>query len=178
MKKKKRLIMRTMILFVLLCAVGYTLYANLFQKEQNQRVVVGDAAPDFALSTLNGDDFQLSDHEGKAVLVNFWGSWCGPCKKEMPAIQDAYEHYKDENFEVVTINIRESEFTVNKFFENNGLSIPVVMDKDGEVYDRYGIHNLPASFFITQDGTVKRMVQGEMNRQDIDQWIEEVLPKS
>jgi peroxiredoxin len=178
MKKKNRFIMRTSILFILLCAVGYTLYANLFHKEENQRVQVGDAAPDFALSTLSGGDFQLSDHEGKAVLVNFWGSWCGPCKKEMPAIQEAYEHYKDKDFEVVTINIKESEFTVNKFFEHNNLSIPVVMDKNGEVYDQYGIYNLPASFFVSPDGKVKRMVQGEMNRQDIDKWIEDVLPKS
>ncbi len=95
----------------------------------------------------------------------------------MPAIQEAFTQYKDQGFEFVTNHIRESEYVVNKFLESNHLSLPVVMGKEGEVYDAYGTKNLPASFFVTPEGKVKRIYQGEMTKEDIDMWVKEILPK-
>jgi thiol-disulfide isomerase/thioredoxin len=89
--KKKRLIIRTVILAVLLCAVGYTLYAQFFADKQ--KVSVGDKAPDFILRDVNGETHQLSDYKGKGVFLNFWGTWCKPCKQEMPAMEKQYASY-------------------------------------------------------------------------------------
>lgn len=124
-KYNNRFLMRTTILAILFSAVIYSLYLNLANKEQTQKVHVKDEAPNFILPKLNGDTVKLSDLKGKAVLLNFWGSWCGPCKKEMPAIQDAYDNYKNQNFEVITINIEESELTVENFFESNNLTCSI-----------------------------------------------------
>lgn len=176
--KNKRLLIRTMILLILSGALIYALYANLVVKDHNEKVQVGKAAPDFILPTINGDRFKLSDLEGKAVLINFWGSWCGPCKKEMPAIQSAYDQYKDQNFEVITINIQEAEITANNFMEQNNISLLVAMDKDGQVYDAYNVYNLPASFFLNPDGTVNRIYEGEMTRKNLDKWVNEIIPES
>ncbi|MEI5906841.1 thiol-disulfide oxidoreductase ResA [Bacillus spongiae] len=177
MKKNKRLWMRTIILAILLSAVIYTLYGNLVGKDSKQVVQVNDKAPDFILPKLNGEELKLSEFRGKAVLLNFWGSWCAPCKKEMPVIQDAYDQYKDQNVEVITINVNESELTVKNFFEKNNLSLPVVMDKDSEVYDAYGIYVLPTSFFLHPDGTVNRVYKGEITRENMSKWMNEILPE-
>jgi peroxiredoxin len=177
MKKKKRLLIRTTILLILLSAVTYTLYANLYSKDELNKVRVNDQAPDFTLPSIDGEEVNASGFEGKALLINFWGSWCGPCKNEMPAIEEAYNQYKDDGFEVLTINIRESEFAVKKFLESNNLSLPVVMDKEAEVYDAYAVRNLPASFFVTPEGKVNRIYQGEMTREEIDRWVNEILPE-
>ncbi|WP_411334459.1 thiol-disulfide oxidoreductase ResA [Metabacillus indicus] len=175
---KTRLWIRTVILGILLGAVIYTIYTNIIHKDPNKTVVMADAeAPDFILPNLNGDLVKLSDLRGKAVLVNFWGSWCGPCKREMPALQDSYNQYREHDFEVITINIEESNFAVENYFEENNLSLPAVLDKEGQVYDAYGIYNLPASIFIKADGTVERTYIGEMSRGDIDKWVKEILPK-
>ncbi|MCS0824799.1 thiol-disulfide oxidoreductase ResA [Cytobacillus firmus] len=180
MKKNKRLWMRTFILATLLGAVVYTLYANFIARDVNQKVKASDEAPDFILSKLDEETetIKLSDLRGKAVLLNFWGSWCGPCKREMPAIEEAYNQYKNQNFEVITINIEESDFTVTNFLETNNLSLPVVMDKTGEVYDAYGVYTLPASFFLNPDGTVNRVYEGEMTKENIDDWVNEILSEN
>lgn len=88
--KKRRLIVRTVILFVLTAAVGYTLYANL-TKEQVQKVEIGKLAPDFVLVDMNGEKHQLSDYRGEGVFLNFWATWCKPCEREMPYIDNAYQ---------------------------------------------------------------------------------------
>lgn len=88
--------MRTFILTTLYGAVAYTLYANFIARDVNQKVKASDEAPDFILSKLDEETetIKLRDLRGKAVLLNFWGGWCGPCKREMPAIEEAYNQYK------------------------------------------------------------------------------------
>ncbi|MBU7592800.1 thiol-disulfide oxidoreductase ResA [Metabacillus halosaccharovorans] len=177
MKRNKRFLIRTIILTVLVSALIYSLYANLILKDQNQKVQAKQEAPNFVLPTLDGGTIKLSDLRGKAVLINFWGSWCEPCKREMPAIQDAYDQYKNQNFEVVTVNIREAQLTASSFINSNNLSLPVAMDKNGQVYDAYDVYSLPASFFLNPDGTVSKIYVGEMTRENLDKWVNEVLPK-
>ena len=90
MMKKRRFWMRTIILIVLVAAVGYSLYAN-FTKDKVQKVEIGKKAPDFALVDLNGQKHQLSDYEGQGVFLNFWGTFCKPCEKEFPYIDNQYK---------------------------------------------------------------------------------------
>lgn len=92
--KEKRFWLRTIILAIMLVAIGYTIYSNVFVDKK--AIQVGDSAPDFVLTDLNGNKIQLSDYRGKGVFLNFWGTWCKPCEKEMPYINSQYNVYKNE----------------------------------------------------------------------------------
>ena len=94
-KKKRRLILRTVILFIMAAAVVYTLYAS-FTKEKHAKVAVGDIAPDFVLTDTEGNKHKLSDYKGKGVFLNFWATYCEPCKDEMPDMNNQYKVYKDQ----------------------------------------------------------------------------------
>lgn len=176
MNKKNRLIFRTIIIIVLFAAVGYALYQNLVSGEKNQQIALNKEAPDFRLKNLENEELQLSDLKGKSVLINFWGTWCEPCKREMPAIEDAYNHYKEKGFEVILVNIRESDVVVDSFLNSNNINLPTFLDKQGAVMDAYGVGQMPSSFFIDDKGIVKIIYEGEMSREQIDTWITEVLP--
>ncbi|MCM3668946.1 thiol-disulfide oxidoreductase ResA [Mesobacillus maritimus] len=173
--KKRRLIVRTVILFVLTAAVGYTLYANL-TKEQVQKVEIGKLAPDFVLVDMNGEKHQLSDYRGEGVFLNFWATWCKPCEREMPYIDNAYQYYKDKGVKVLTIDVGESEVAVNNFIERHNLSFPVMIDKDGQVQTAYGINPLPITFLIDKNGILVRSHTGELTQEKVNQFMEEIQP--
>jgi peroxiredoxin len=173
--KKRRLIVRTVILFVLTAAVGYTLYANL-TKEQVQKVEIGKLAPDFVLVDMNGEKHQLSDYRGEGVFLNFWATWCKPCEREMPYIDNAYKYYKDKGVKVLTIDVGESEVAVNNFIERHNLSFPVMIDKDGQVQTAYGINPLPITFLIDKNGILVRSHTGEFTQEKVNQFMEEIQP--
>ncbi len=173
--KKRRLIVRTVILFVLTAAVGYTLYAN-FTKEQVQKVEIGKLAPDFVLVDMNGEKHQLSDYRGEGVFLNFWATWCKPCEREMPYIDNAYQYYKDKGVKVLTINVGESDVAVNNFIERHNLSFPVMIDKDGQVQTVYGINPLPITFLIDKNGILVRSHTGELTQEKVNQFMEEIRP--
>ncbi|XBO85549.1 redoxin domain-containing protein [Bacillus licheniformis] len=93
----------------------------------------------------------------------------------MPAIQDAYEQYKDKKFEIVAVNVQESDVSVKSFINNIGISFPIALDKTGEVYRSWNIFNLPSSIFINSEGIIERKYEGEISRKQLDQWINELL---
>ncbi|WP_307892423.1 thiol-disulfide oxidoreductase ResA [Bacillus swezeyi] len=174
MNKQRRLWMRIVILLILFLAVGFALYQNSFANKETT-VQLNKQAPNFKLATLSDEKIELKDLQGKGVLVNFWASWCDPCKKEMPAIQKAYNQYKDKGFEVVAVNIQEPDLTVESFLKNNNITFPVILDKSGEVYNLWDVGRIPVSFFISSDGIIKRKYEGEMSQEQLDQWIKETL---
>jgi thiol-disulfide isomerase/thioredoxin len=132
-------------------------------------------APNFTATTLTGDVVTLQDYKGKAVLLNFWASWCYPCRNEMPLIQDAYDYYKDQGFEVLAINFREKEDAIHKYLdENPTFNFPVLLD-DGAINDLYKVQNLPTSFFINSDGTIESHYRGEMSEEALHVFIQEIL---
>ncbi len=116
--KKRRLWIRTAILFLLAAAVGFSLYAN-FTKGDVQKVEIGEKAPDFELVDLNGEKHRLSDYEGQGVFLNFWGTFCKPCEKEFPYIDNQYKQFKDNGVQVLAVDVGESEFAVNKFVKRH-----------------------------------------------------------
>lgn len=175
--KQKRLLLRILILLLLFAGIGFALYQNLFARNIKEAIQVSKPAENFKLSQLNGEPIELKKLNGKAVLVNFWGSWCEPCKREMPYIQDAYNHYKKDNLEIVAINVQESDIAVKNFKISYSLTFPLALDKKGEVYRSWDISNLPTSIFISPDGTIKKIYEGEMTRKQLDQWITDILPE-
>ncbi|TDQ41577.1 thiol-disulfide oxidoreductase ResA [Aureibacillus halotolerans] len=173
-KKKKRLVVRTGILIVLFGALIFTLYQGLF----TEKVIVqaGEAAPNFSLETFDGDRIELADLKGKGVVVNFWGTYCEPCEREMPAIEAAFQAYKDKGVEVLAVNVKESKMTVAPFIERMETSFPVLMDKHGDVMEAYGIDRLPATYVLDENGNVIHRKIGEMTAPEINQYMEDVLP--
>lgn len=108
--KKKRLVMRTIILTIIVAALAYTIWHMFHDRKV---VTVGEEAPNFLLESLEGKKVKLSDYRGQVVLLNFWATWCGPCKEEMPYLQKAYEKFHDQGVVVLAVNIAESRVAVS-----------------------------------------------------------------
>jgi cytochrome c biogenesis protein CcmG/thiol:disulfide interchange protein DsbE len=115
----------------------------------------GSAAPPIRLTTLEGEDVSLSDYLGKLVVLNFWATWCGPCREEMPLFEQAQQHYGSDNIVVLAVNVREGSGTVRPFVERFALTYPILLDERGSVARRYRVRSFPTTYFIGRDGTVE-----------------------
>ena len=174
--KQKRFIMRTVILSVLVLAIVYTIFNNA-TKEKVEVLGIGDEAPDFTLVDLNGEEHRLSDYKGQGVFLNFWGTWCKPCAKEMPAMDRQYEIYKEQGVQVLAVNIAQSNFEVQRFASQYGLDFPIVIDKTKSVMEAYNINPLPTTLLINPDGKIEQIIRGEMTEQDIAGFMEQIRPE-
>jgi thiol-disulfide isomerase/thioredoxin len=126
--------------------------------------VVGQPAPDFALcDRIGAFAMKLSAMKGKVVWLNFWATWCVPCKRELPDIQALYDEFSADGLEVLVINYRESESTALGFLPQLDVSLPSVIDRSGSVYDQYRLTGLPDSFFVARDGTIATVYYGYVN---------------
>lgn len=132
-------------------------------------------APDFALKTWDGKSVALSNYRGKVVLINFWATWCPPCRSEMPEIQSAAQANPDK-LVVLAIDYMETPDLVKPFVEELGLQFPILLDSDGAVARQYNVQGLPTSFFIDPTGIVRVTNVGGVNRAYIEAQIE-VLAK-
>ncbi|WP_392456384.1 thiol-disulfide oxidoreductase ResA [Chryseomicrobium aureum] len=173
--KKTRFYIRTAILTVLVVAIIGTIYVNV-TKEKNAVLAVGDQAPDFQLVDMEGNVQRLSDYEGQGVFLNFWGTWCKPCAKEMPYIDKHYQLNKDQGVQTIAVNIAESDFKVNSYTKQYGMTFPVVIDRKKNVMELYNIGPLPTTFLVNPDGEIVRIIQGEMTEQDVANFMEEIKP--
>ena len=172
--KKNRLLMRSIILILLIGALGYTLYSNFIVSKE--KVKVGSEAPDFVLTDLEGKQHQLSDYKGKGVFLNFWGTWCEPCEREMPYMDNQYEYYKTQGVEVLAVNIAESNVAVQSFVDKHDLSFPVILDKDRQVLNAYGVGPLPTTFLINPEGEVVHITSGSLTERMVRDFMEQIKP--
>jgi peroxiredoxin len=174
--KDKRTILRIIVLGVIVIAVGSAFYSAY--SDDKSLAAVGNTAPDFTLTNLKGEEVSLSDMRGKGVFINFWATWCGPCKREMPLMEKHYQEVKDEGIEILAVNIAESNVAVSSFIERMGVSFPVLLDSnpDRVVTQRYGVGALPASYFIDKDGNIVGHYVGEMNRNILKEHLELIKP--
>lgn len=128
-------------------------------------------APSFELNTLSGERVSLEDLRGKRIMVNFWATWCPPCKAEMPDMQTVYETYGDEDIVILGVNVTPSEKNpelVSDFVEEYQLTFPILMDEVGEVTYRYEILSYPTSYFIDSDGVIRKKVIGPLSKEAIE----------
>ncbi len=124
--------------------------------------LVGGPAPEITLKNLQGQEVKLSDLHGKVVLLNFWATWCKPCKEEMPAMQASYDKLRGQGFVVLAVNELEDTEKVIEHVRKHGHTFPVVMDHDNVVANRYGVVGLPVSFLVDRQGIVRERVSGSL----------------
>ncbi len=138
----------------------------------------GKPAYDFTLLTLDGVKVSLAQFRGQPVLINFWASWCIPCRAEMPDLVRAYEDHKAEDFLILGVNLTYSDTLpdVQAFVKEFNMTFPIVLDNDGAVALRlYQIPGIPTSVFVKRNGTIAWIQVGKMTRQQINQYIAEIL---
>ncbi|RDW19575.1 cytochrome C biogenesis protein [Oceanobacillus arenosus] len=115
----------------------------------------GELAPEIELEAADGSLFKLSDLRGKKVILNFWATWCPPCKEEMPAMQQFYDNYHDE-IEVIAINFKEKDKKVRDFINDSVYTYTIPMDVEGVISKEYGVYTIPTTYFIGTDGIIQQ----------------------
>lgn len=139
----------------------------------------GNIPPDFELATLDGETVKLSDLKGKKVVLNFWATWCPPCKAEMPHMENYYKNNKEkENVEILSVNLTTGENrgvkAVKEFVDAYGLTFTIPLDEKGVVGETYQVFQIPTTFMLNTDGTISQKIVGPMDESIMEQLIEDL----
>jgi peroxiredoxin len=130
---------------------------------------VGRMAPDFSLLTLDGREMRLSDYRGHLVFLNFWATWCGPCKVEMPAMEKLYREFRPKGFAVVAVSSDPEGAAVTRPYRDSlGLSFTIAHDPDMLVSRLYGVRSLPVTFLVSRDGIISHQIFGARDWNDAE----------
>ena len=147
--------------------------------------ISGTTIKDFTLQDLEGNTVHWSDLEGEVVLLNFWATWCPPCRREMPLLNAVYQDYKAQGFTVVGLAVGESEDTVRAYVDSIGVTYPVWVDGDSnrqnrtwDIFDLYGGAGLPTTLFVDRAGVIRHRYIGELSRGYIDSQIKPLLSQT
>ena len=153
-------------LFIASCSTG-----------TNQNLGIGKPAPDFQYQDADGQFVSLSDLQGKPVLINYWATWCSPCRVEMPYLQQVYTGWSGKGLVLLAINNGESPSRVGEFMQSQGFSFPVLLDTRGSIAQSYGIVRLPTTFFIDKDGIIQDMKVGAFRSvAEIESGLSKIMP--
>jgi len=136
--------------------------------------VAGAPAPDFTLKDLSGNDVTLSSLKGQVVLVNFWATWCSPCRFEMPAIQQRYEALKDQGLTVLAVDADEPIEDVAPFINAYQLTFTVLLDPSATVNDLYRIRGYPTTFFVDREGMINKLHLGPLTEAQLDGYLKDL----
>ena len=143
--------------------------------------IVEHPAPNFSLAALEPaagkGTLSLSDFKGKAIVLNFWASWCAPCKEELPLLENTWKQMQAQGKDVIVIGIdyQESSSAATSFLQQNGVTYPAALDASGSVASRYGITSLPDTFFINRNGTVISKALREITAQTLSSNLQLIL---
>jgi peroxiredoxin len=135
------------------------------------------AAPDFTLPSTDGQQVSLQQYRGKVVFLNFWATWCIPCREEMPALERLHQTYQTQDLAIISIDLKESADQVKVFFQKHSLSFPALLDQNGSVFRDYLVAGMPTTYLIGRDGTMlARGVGGrDWTRAEALQLIQELI---
>lgn len=126
----------------------------------NAAVTVSTGAPDFTLPSLGGENVRLQEQRGRVVMINFWASWCGPCREEMPHLSRLYEKYRASGFTVLAINIDEDPHKAARLAQQLGMRFPVLLDTGKQVSRTYDLSAMPSTVLVDRDGRVRHVHRG------------------
>lgn len=164
------------IIFAVILIVGaLTLVNQVFFGEE--KPVPGAKAPDFVLTGMDGNPVELSQFKGKAVVINFWGTFCEPCRLEMPAFQAQYDKWDKDKVVFLGINLGESKITAASFLQQYDITFPTLLDPDEEIRRRYNVMYYPTTFFVNADGTIHSKYERMMSEYEIDQAVAAIYDK-
>jgi cytochrome c biogenesis protein CcmG/thiol:disulfide interchange protein DsbE len=134
-------------------------------------------ARDFTLDRFDGESLTLSDLQGKVVMVDFWASWCPPCRQEAPALAQVYREYQARGVEFVGVSIWDTEKDANSYIQRYGITYPNGLDEKGVVTIDYGVTGIPEKYFIARDGTVIKKFIGPMNEEKLRAILDDMLAR-
>ena len=118
------------------------------------------AAPDFTLKSVDGENLKLSEFRGEVVLINFWASWCGPCRQEMPLLSDLHDKYRALGFTVLGVNVEEDSAKARKLLQKMPVSFPVLFDNESVVSKQYDVVAMPSTVLVDRDGNMRYLHKG------------------
>jgi peroxiredoxin len=135
---------------------------------------VNHPAPDFTLTTLDGEEFTLSAQQGTPIVLNFWATWCGPCQNEMPALELASTRFADR-VRIIGVDQGEAAADVQRFVDEMGVTFPIPLDGEMKVGQLYNVRGMPTTFFIDRNGVIRHLWIGEMNSVILAEGIATIL---
>jgi peroxiredoxin len=153
---------------ILLAGLAIVLSSSVMAQKQK--------APDFSLHSADGVVHQLSQYKGKVVVVNFWATWCGPCRQEIPDFIEAYKKYKDKGLEIVGISLDQDGWTkVTPFVKQNRINYPVVLGTEQVVENYGGVNAIPSTFLVDRDGNIVDKHVGTVRLKDLEAKLKPLL---
>ncbi len=174
--KEKLIILSAILLFFSYPAFGQE--RCLYSKVGIQPIRANMKVPDFCLEGLNGKKVQLRSLKGNVIFLNFWATWCGPCKDEMPSMEALYQHYKERDFVLLTVSVDEgSSEATRRFIQKNRYCFPVLLDPAGKTLDLFKIDRIPATVVIDKKGRNLGRAIGsrDWNKPDVFSFIDQLL---
>ena len=162
-------------LFVLL-ALGLASRSPATSRSGETRV--GKPAPAFSMALLDGGEFVLEEHLGRPLIMNFWASWCPPCRTESPGFERVWRRYRDQGVLFVGVNIQDTERDAADYVTEFDLTFPNGRDPDGKVTVEYGVVGLPVTFFIGTDGAVEGRWVGALEEERLEAWTRALIAGS
>lgn len=153
---------------------------DLFTRLRVQKFEEPVVAPDFTLKDLKGTQVTLKNFKGRVVFLNFWATWCPPCRREMPSMERLYKQLKDRDFTMLAVDMQESEKRVRAFISEFSLSFPALLDLNGDISSLYGIVGLPTTYIIDREGKIigKAVGPRDWSSQESKQLFQSLLKKS
>ena len=170
-KKRIAIIGIALLIFLGVAALQWT------QRGKYKPVVKGASAPEFALPDLQGSEVNLSSFRGKVVFLNFWATWCEPCREEMPSMEILNRYMKDKEFVMLAVSIDKDTSKIEPFMKELNLTMKVLLDKDSKIFQRYKTTGVPETFIIDKNGIIAEKIVGprDWTRPENLQLIEIVL---
>lgn len=141
-----------------------------------QGVNTGNVARDFTLETVEGNSISLKDYRGQVVLINFWATWCPPCRAEIPDLQSTYLERREDGFVVLGLNVEESRAVVQQFMDEVEMTYPVLLDEGGEVLQTYRANGLPMSVIVDPEGVIQVRHVGYLTAGQLEDYLAELMP--
>ena len=191
MKKGDKFVLLALVFVALMifAVMGYRILTENYAPQGTVPSPIADAdtatnntepttAPDFTVLDMDGNEVNLSDYFGKPIIINFWATWCGPCKSELPAFDNMYAKYGDD-VEFIMLNLtdgsRDTVDKVKQFVSDNGYSFPVYFDTTLEASNTYGAYSIPTTYLIDDEGIPVHSQMGAMSEEQLEQLINALL---